>query len=831
MHSSNNNEFKNLSLVDIRGCEIMESLHEGWFRFATSNLRLAYLRLQKARGPTIQPQFSSSAESMEIPYRNCLKLEFSDEPQALMYQLWTSYSNTLFLTRNLTDNRRILQEGVDFKQIDKEWEWDNFIILQALMGSMACYIFPALSNLPLWESRNFIAAMLLHIGVSESLYYWLRKSGSGTFLEHLILSGVIGIPVFGSCAIGYGSICMIYGYVLIFDFLRCLGHCNVEIVPYQLFDRLPFLKYLLYTPTVINGIIALASREKARVTLADIQYCYTMCGLKLEKGYIYYLKPRSTEYKLVADLPDSNKGLGDNYFIVSGNWEFAPDEDLHLYPFSRTIFIEALPQPPKDFRKSFFPSKDFKKLLDLPVQKQRAPLLLNYIPTYKFVLPDVLKKKSKSPPSATTLLATSSPRPDQASTSNLAERPSTSAPHLILPSQRKRRRQTTIAVEIGRKKVVIDDLLADSPDTVNAQPSPSQSKPKPKPKRLKKAQPKAMVTQIDTKDTLPISKLAESEKTFSTVEKRPTEAEPSQLTRSKRPRSEPTTTSRSLKSDAPWAPAITIEDKPVRAGDNADDIEVGVALFTALLLPKDLNRNVDMSKHKNFALMLQHSIQALIDRAEVAKKAQDEALVKADAAEAIAKVLETEKNEAQEKTAEAQAELQVALTTKDVEIKAADEKAYAEGAADVNEDYKKQVKQACNKGFTLGWMAALKKLAVPEDSPLKNAGDLILSFPFTPSQSEDEVESEEEDEAEKKEAAGAKSPTLNEQVPDLFQDEEDEVSKGASAEKTSFEASITEKSLDQILKEIDVELAAEKVARKSSQMSSEPQSQPANDVE
>ena len=92
---------------------------------------------------------------------------------------------------------------------------------------------------------------------------------------------------------------------------------------------------------LINGIIALAKQENARVTLADIQYCYTMCGLKLEKGYIYYLKPRSTEYKLVADLPDSNKGAGDDYFIVSGNWEFAPDEDLHLYSLSRTVFVEG----------------------------------------------------------------------------------------------------------------------------------------------------------------------------------------------------------------------------------------------------------------------------------------------------------------------------------------------------------------------------------------------------------------------------------------------------------------------------------------------------------
>ena len=40
---------------------------------------------------------------------------------------------------------------------------------------------------------------------------------------------------------------------------------------------------------VINGIIALTSRENARITLADIQYYYTMCGLKSKKGYVYYL--------------------------------------------------------------------------------------------------------------------------------------------------------------------------------------------------------------------------------------------------------------------------------------------------------------------------------------------------------------------------------------------------------------------------------------------------------------------------------------------------------------------------------------------------------------
>lgn len=60
--------------------------------------------------------------------------------------------------------------------------------------------------------------------------------------------------------------------------------------------------------------------------------------------------------------------------------------------------------------------------------------------------------------------------------------------------------------------------------------------------------------------------------------------------------------------DDPWAPSIIIEDKLVRAGDSTTDIEVGVALFTALLLLNDLNRMAEVSEYENFTLMVQHSI-------------------------------------------------------------------------------------------------------------------------------------------------------------------------------------------------------------------------------
>ncbi|XP_028083115.1 shootin-1-like [Camellia sinensis] len=277
-----------------------------------------------------------------------------------------------------------------------------------------------------------------------------------------------------------------------------------------------------------------------------------------------------------------------------------------------------------------------------------------------------------------------------------------------------------------------------------------------------------------------------------------------------------------MKSNAPWAPPITIENKPVKASDSVDDIEVSVALSTALLLPQDLNRNAEMSEYENFALMLQRSAQAiqhghsfamqafaikkelenktkeaaslqralnkaegklkgLTDQVEAAKKAQDEAEEKANAADAIAKVLAAEKKEAEAKLVEAQKELQDALATK--------------------------------------------------DSPLKNVGDLPLPFPPTPSQSKDDSESEKEALVrKKKEVVVAKSPTLNEQVVDISQDEEGEVSKDATPEKTTSSALITEQSIDQTLQEIDAELVAKKAAEMSSQLSSEPQTQPAKDA-
>lgn len=85
--------------------------------------------------------------------------------------------------------------------------------------------------------------------IGDWTWIFIGAAGNATFMEHIVLMVVIAIPIFGTSMMGYGSTSLVYGYVLIFDYLRCLGHCNVEIVPHKWFEAFPFLKYVIYTPT------------------------------------------------------------------------------------------------------------------------------------------------------------------------------------------------------------------------------------------------------------------------------------------------------------------------------------------------------------------------------------------------------------------------------------------------------------------------------------------------------------------------------------------------------------------------------------------------------
>ncbi|XP_028104877.1 uncharacterized protein LOC114303898 [Camellia sinensis] len=225
-----------------------------------------------------------------------------------------------------------------------------------------------------------------------------------------------------------------------------------------------------------------------------------------------------------------------------------------------------------------------------------------------------------------------------------------------------------------------------------------------------------------------------------------------------------------------------------------------------------------------------------MDQAKASRATQNQAKEKAKIAEANAEAAKADLEAAKAKAIELEAKLQEALDSKDAEVKAADEKVFEEGQAAVRDQYKGQVNLACNRGYYLGWMAALNKIYVLMDSPLWDINQLQVPFPPALKESDDDAEeddAEEKAEDEEEAAVGAKSPTLNEQVLGLTQDEVDEVSKSASPKTTASEAEVqtAEKSLDQTFLEIDAEIEAEKTAEKLSQLSTEADTQPIADAE
>lgn len=53
-----------------------------------------------------------------------------------------------------------------------------------------------------------------------------------------------------TCALtGTASIITFEIYVIYIDFMNNMGHCNFELVPNWLFEWIPPLKYLMYTPS------------------------------------------------------------------------------------------------------------------------------------------------------------------------------------------------------------------------------------------------------------------------------------------------------------------------------------------------------------------------------------------------------------------------------------------------------------------------------------------------------------------------------------------------------------------------------------------------------
>lgn len=193
--------------------------------------------------------------------------------RSLVYEGWHVVSRSHFFFKT----RRIRCEQVEFEQVDREFDWDNYVILQALIAALCAQTWAPgfVGGSPCFHLKGALSLMLLHMGPAELLYYCIHRAfhrngslyggyhylhhlstrpepstaGTATFLEHLLLTLVMALPLAGIIAGKAASLGLFYAYVLSFDFMRFMIHSNVEVIPLSPFKKLPLLRYILITPT------------------------------------------------------------------------------------------------------------------------------------------------------------------------------------------------------------------------------------------------------------------------------------------------------------------------------------------------------------------------------------------------------------------------------------------------------------------------------------------------------------------------------------------------------------------------------------------------------
>jgi hypothetical protein len=85
--------------------------------------------------------------------------------------------NTLSRMHAVSAATRITAKPVEFKQVDREDNWDDYILLQALVMTLV-HNTPHLGfgGFPGWNARGLVQLALLHAGPTEWLYYWLHRA-------------------------------------------------------------------------------------------------------------------------------------------------------------------------------------------------------------------------------------------------------------------------------------------------------------------------------------------------------------------------------------------------------------------------------------------------------------------------------------------------------------------------------------------------------------------------------------------------------------------------------------------------------------------------------
>ncbi|CAK7349268.1 unnamed protein product [Dovyalis caffra] len=189
-------------------------------------------------------------------------------------QLWISLSRY----QTAKGNRRIVDKGIEFDQVDRESNWDDQILFNGILFYVGTWAVPGGTHLPMWRTDGVILTALLHIGPVEFLYYWLHRllhhhylysryhshhhssivtepitSVIHPFAEHISYFTLFAIPLATTILTGTASVLSFAGYYLMYTpSFHSLHHTQFR-TNYSLF--MPIYDYIYGTMDKSTDIV------------------------------------------------------------------------------------------------------------------------------------------------------------------------------------------------------------------------------------------------------------------------------------------------------------------------------------------------------------------------------------------------------------------------------------------------------------------------------------------------------------------------------------------------------------------------------------------------
>ncbi|KAJ4953581.1 hypothetical protein NE237_030413 [Protea cynaroides] len=241
-------------------------------------------------------------------------------------QLWISLARC----QTSKTKRRILDKNIEFEQVDRERNWDDQIILNAILYYLGFMYLPGTSRMPLWRWDGLVLTILLHMGPVEFIYYWFHRALHHHFLysryhshhhssivtepitavihpfaEHVGYFLLFSIPLLSMLFTGTASAGVFTMYATYIDFMNYMGHCNFELVPKWVFNIFPVLKYLMYTPS-FHSLHHTQFRTNYALFMPFYDYIYGTVDKSSDKLYEDSLRGREETTDVVAVVCKDN---------------------------------------------------------------------------------------------------------------------------------------------------------------------------------------------------------------------------------------------------------------------------------------------------------------------------------------------------------------------------------------------------------------------------------------------------------------------------------------------------------------------------------------------